>query len=160
MELKNNFLEDINNCRWLSRCGKKDDFSFDVKFFDEKDALESITSPRWEKIWKEARDDFSAYLRDNCKEVYESEWNKHTKKYRTEFVNPLCESLKKNYPDNEKYITFINFVRSNIIFLFMYNLFSDYYSNYFFEKMLEIYLAGHVPCGWEGSYSNGYFVVY
>lgn len=154
------FLDDITNCEWLSRCGKKDSFTFDIKLMDEENALNSIISPSWERVWMEARDDFSAYLGDNCKEVYEREWNIHTKKYRTEFVNPLCESLKRNYPDDEKYNTVINFVRSNIIFLFMYNLFSDYYSNRFFDEMLEIYLAGHVPCGWEGSYPNGNFKVY
>lgn len=160
MELKKNFIDDITNCEWLTKCGKKDIFSFDIILLDEENALNSICNPKWERVWMDARDDFTDYLDDTCKELYERVWNKYVKKYREEFANPLSESLKKRYPDNEIYETFIGFVRSNIIFMFMYNLFSDYYKCRFFDEMLEIYLNGHVPCGWEGKYPNGKFKVF
>ncbi|WP_069838565.1 hypothetical protein [Bacillus sp. F56] len=33
-------------------------------------------------------------------------------------------------------------------------------TNNFFEKVFEIYKAGYFPCGWNGDYPNGTFVVF
>ena len=32
--------------------------------------------------------------------------------------------------------------------------------NEFFDRMLKIYLSGHLPCGWSGEYPEGKFFVY
>lgn len=160
MELKKDFLENIKKCKWLSRCGEIDNFAFDVKILDKEATLLSINSSKWESIWLEAREDFASYLRKNNNAIYEREWNTHSKKYRAEYVNPLCDILQTKFPNDEKHKTLINLVRSNIIILFMYNLYSDYYKSRFLDEMLEIYLSGHMPCGWEGNYPHGKFEVF
>ena len=42
----------------------------------------------------------------------------------------------------------------------MINFYSEYYKSDFFDKMLAIYLSGHLPCGWSGEYPEGRFFVY
>lgn len=65
----------------------------------------------------------------------------------------------------KKEIRFDGIVLEDVIFnvqtLFMVNDYSEYYmADVFFEQMLEIYLSGHLPCGWSGGQKNGKFKVY
>ena len=45
---------------------------------------------------------------------------------------------------------------------FLYIIFNDYsnMNNHFFNNLLQVYLAGGWPCGWEGEYPEGRLVVF
>jgi hypothetical protein len=38
--------------------------------------------------------------------------------------------------------------------------FQDSYRSTYYEHLLEWYLRGHFPCGWQGAYPQGAFIVY
>ena len=48
----------------------------------------------------------------------------------------------------------------NIVLILMANFYSDFYKADFFIALLEIYLSGHLPCGWNGSYPEGKIMIY
>ncbi|PGC52826.1 hypothetical protein COM14_03595 [Bacillus pseudomycoides] len=38
--------------------------------------------------------------------------------------------------------------------------YEEYYKSAFYKEMLEIYLSGHIPCGWNGKYPEGNIFIY
>jgi hypothetical protein len=107
------------------------------------------------------RGDFSSAILLNYEEQYSligEEYEKVQKEVLA-FSKRFTVGLKK------KEIRFGGIILSDVKFnvqtLFLINHYSEYYTtDIFFEKMLEIYLSGHLPCGWSGGQKNGIFKVY
>lgn len=76
VELKSEFVENVANCHWFSRCGMRDEFSFEVDYLDEAECVEQyIASSKWENVCLERRGDFTSYLSLNYREEYRKSWN-------------------------------------------------------------------------------------
>lgn len=162
MELKPDFLEKVTNCNWFENCGDQNFGKFEVIFINDKSEIpESMHSHKWENLYLAKRGDFYTSIFLNHREQYSlmnEEFNKAKKEVLT-FSKRFTAGLKK------KEIRFDGLVLRNVIgnfqILFMINHFSEYYTpDIYYEQMLEIYLSGHLPCGWSGGQKNGIFKVY
>ena len=161
MEIKNEFAERLLNCKWLQNCGKQEDFGFEVEYVKSKKQLKKlISSIKWENICLEAEGDFTAYLHINHKEDYNKYWNDMVSMIKSEYINTIAEDIMKVLDDFEGKDDIIIDMKANIVSLFMMHFYSEYYNSDFYDKMLKIYLAGHIPCGWNGEYPEGRFLVY
>lgn len=161
MEIKNEFTEQLLNCKWLYNCGKQGDLDFDVEYVKSKKQLAKlITGIKWENVCLEAQGDFTAYLCINHKEVYNKYWNDMVRKIKKDYISRIAKNIAKELDDFEDKDDIIISMRADIVDLFMIHFYSEYYKSDFYEKMLKIYLSGHIPCGWSGKYPDGKFQVY
>jgi len=162
MELKKDFLDKIDSCAWFENCG---DGSFDrfevVVVKDKEKAIKNITSTKWENVYMEQQGNLTEYLFINHRDLYSESWNREIQHIKQEYLGKLLDlfvPVLENKGLTGKKI--VDNVRYNIMLLFMASFYSEYYSSEFFEQMLEIYLSGHLPCGWSGSKKSGKFMVY
>lgn len=162
MELKSDFIEKVTNCNWFENCGDQNFDKFEVILLKEKNEVaEAIQSHKWENICLAKEGDFASSILRNHIEQYHmmGEEREKIRKEVLKLSKRFTAGLKK------KEIRFDGIVLEDVIFnvqtLFMVNDYSEYYmADVFFEQMLEIYLSGHLPCGWSGGQKNGKFKVY
>lgn len=161
MEIKNEFIELIKNCNWFENCGDGFFKGFDVVMITNKnEVVKKINSLKWENTCLEKRGDFTFFLSQNYKEQYNKFWNKEIEDIKRRYmggVSKKCTAalLKKDLP-----LDIVNDIKFNVLTLFMLNYYSEYYFSDFFDQMLQIYLSGHLPCGWSGNLKDGKFIVY
>ncbi len=134
---------------------------FEVEYIKSKKQLKKlIASIKWENVCLEAEGDFTAYLHKNHKEDYNKYWNDMVRKIKSEYINTIAEDIMNALGDFEGKDDIIIDMKANLVSLFMIHFYSEHYKSDFYDKMLKIYLAGHVPCGWSGKYPEGRFQVY
>lgn len=161
MKLKKEFVDAILNCQWLYRCGRVDNFEFAVQYLNSKrDVEKNINGIKWENLCIDRRGDFTTYLFKNHKLEYNKNWNDEVREIKEKYIPMISEKVSIALTNNGMMSNILNDINMNILSIFMLEYYSEYYSCDFYNKMLEIYLAGHLPCGWAGEYPNGKFVVY
>ena len=106
------------------------------------------------------RGDFTTYLFKNHKLEYNKNWNDEVREIKEKYIPMISEKVSIALTNNGMLSNILNDINMNILSIFMLEYYSESYSCDFYNKMLEIYLAGHLPCGWAGEYPNGKFVVY
>ena len=74
--------------------------------------------------------------------------------------NEIIAKIERNWKNEKSRQGILDDVPFNIITLFMLDFYSECFKSEFFDKMLAIYLSGHLPCGWSGEYPDGKFFVY
>lgn len=161
--LKEDFLTAINGCQWFKHCGNewKDEIDFKVKRIKTiENASNSISSLKWENLCLKKDGDFTAYLFLNHRDLYCEFWNDMVDRIKKNYLVSLSETMEAKLQDNGLGGYALSNVEYNVLELFMLNYYSDYYKDEFYEKMLKIYLSGHLPCGWVGSLKTGTFLVY
>lgn len=161
MELKKDFLDKIDSCAWLENCGDGSFERFEVVVVKDKEkAIKNITSTKWGNICLEARGDFTEYLFFNHRESYEKDWNNEVDYIKQEYWNKMSDTISARLAAKGIPGEVLALVASNVVCLFMANFYSECYTSEFYVQMLEIYLSGHLPCGWSGSKKRGKFMVY
>lgn len=161
MEISKEFIHLIMDCELLGRCGIKDDLGFDIEYVEsETKAEEMINSLKWENTCLEVSGDFTGFLSRNYKELYNKNWNVVVDQVKSEYMSEMNSKVEKNWKNEKSRQSILPDVQFNIITLFMLNFYSECYKSDFYNKMLAIYLSGHLPCGWIGEYPEGKFYVY
>lgn len=160
MTLSKEFIEKIQNCPWLKNCGQKDAFEFDVEYVKDIKAVDKhINSMKWENLCLDKKGDFTVYLCINHKEEYQC-WNDLAKEVKSEYMPAISDEVMRILAEKEMPESVLADVKMNVLSIFMLEYYSEYYSSEFYDNMLKIYLAGHLPCGWKGSSEDGKFLVY
>lgn len=126
----------------------------------KRDVEKNINSIKWENLCLERRGDFTEYLLKNHKAKYNKYWNVEVRMIKEKYISKISEKIGIALQDNDLSIDVLDDIKMNILSIFMLEYYSEYYSSEFYNKMLEIYLAGHLPCGWSGKYPDGKFIVY
>ena len=88
---------------------------------------------------------------------YNKFWNKQIRSIKTEFLPQIEDKIAIAIRKKGMKESVLKDIKFNLLTLFMLDFYSDYYSDSFFENMLQIYLAGHFPCGWN---EKDGFIVY
>ena len=161
MTLEKEFVESILNCQWLQRCGQKDSLGFEVEYLDNKKEVEkNINSVKWENICLDKKGDFTTYLFKNHKAEYNKYWNDEVETIKEQYLSKITEKVNMALTNSGLSVDILDDINMNLLSIFMLEYYSEYYSCDFYNKMLKIYLAGHLPCGWIGEYPDGKFIVY
>ena len=87
-------------------------------------------------------------------------WNVAVGEIKSKYMNEIREKIENKWVDEKSKQYVIDDVQFNVLTLFMLDYYSEYYQSDFYERMLAIYLSGHLPCGWSGEYPKGRFIVY
>lgn len=156
-------VEELMNCKWLQHCGEEQNAQYDFEVLHQKDhakAMKTITSIDWENICLEESGNITAYLSIHNKVEYNKNWNLLVKKIKSEVLPHIVEKIQegviiKNLPEGV-----IDDIKFNLVTILISDAFSDCYSSKFYRNLYQIYLSGHLPCGWEGEFPNGRIIVF
>ena len=185
-EINKKICKELLKCNWLENCGTNNfnDYIVEEKYEnfdnlyirnstmkndisiylikDKKEVIKCISSIKWENLCLDIRGKLSTFLAVN-KDITLgkfNKWNNYVDKIKIDYLDniegKILSAVKlKNYPDDVFYD-----IRSNILLMFMYNIYSEFYYDDFFENILHVYLSGHLVCGWYGKYPKGKLMVY
>ena len=150
--IKPEFFEQLVSCDWFCNCGDKTFDQFEVIIEEnQKKAIACLNSLVYENASLEKHNNLTNF---SWREVPEGVSKEIAQLGYIGKVNKRIKSGLKNkgIPGEEVLVT----IRADISDLFLANYFSEYYTDTFYEQMLQIYLSGHLPCGYE----HGKFRVY
>jgi len=162
MNIDNALYEKLLNCNWFGNCGTREsiDFGFEVSLVtNEKEMKKNIISLKWENVCLEENGNLTSFLYQNHKNEYNKYWNSEIELIKKEYLPSILDKIiEKN--KKRLLIEILDDVKMNIIFILMADFYSEFYKADFFITLLEIYLSGHLPCGWNGSYPEGKIMIY
>ncbi len=145
--IKPEFFEQLVSCDWFCNCGDKTFDQFEVYIEESREmAIARLNSLVRENACLEKENK----LRNAMSEV-PCGWNHVVKEVKQSgYIGKVSKRIKsglkrKGILGEEELVT----IRSDVLFLFLANYFSAYYTDTFYEQMLQIYLSGHLPCGYE-----------
>ena len=160
MEFSKEFVDKVMNCVFFTRCGEKDDFDFEVEYVKTVDkAVKQINSTKWENTYLEAANEFSVFMVRNHMDDF-SRANDIIKLAKQKYLVEMGEKVKKAWSDEESKDSIWMDVSFIMVKLFSLDHYSEYFKSEFYEHLLEVYLSGHLPCGWKGKYPQGKLIVF
>jgi hypothetical protein len=154
----------VRAIRWFDHCGEPHEFELTMpveRIETWSQASKALKSQAWERARLEARNQLTAFLSKHHRTRFR-EWNKLTQTYKHEVValleSEVWEPFRQSQGLNDE---FVESNRWNIVAALMENAYSDCgHKCFFFQELLTVYEAGHVPCGWVGDWPRGNLVVY
>lgn len=165
MKLNENLIEKLRSISWFCNCGTPWPFDWAVSVASMKEALKAISSSKWENIILGAQGDVTEQLSirsiKGLGREYQ-EWNRLVedlkKRYMPQFQKQWRTALEPSGLDRADVLNDISF---NVLSIVM----TDAYKELvpvppLFLRLLEVYEAGHLPCGWKGAVKTGKIIVY
>lgn len=163
MEIKETMVNELVKCEWLQYCGEQQrtQYDFDVLFYQNATkAMDTITTIKWENICLNESGNITSYLAIHNKEEYNKNWNQLVRRVKIEVFPQIVEKIQegirlKCLPDS-----IINDIKFNLVNILVSDAFSNHYRSEFYHQMYQIYISGHLPCGWDGEYPSGRIIVF
>ena len=158
MQLDRSIIAELQGVPWLQNCGSDlpRELAGAQKASDEKQALSLLCSDEWADARTEAQGDLIGYLSKNHYNAYGGHWNNLVKEATTLIEAVALDSIKselqrRGWPDDMIKLIIVDLTRAVLEV--------SYRAKFkrapaFFETVLEIYKAGHLPCGWSGTMSQ------
>ena len=162
MELNAEVVQSLLTCDWLRNCGKPSEEIEGVRclFITDKAQIEkNFKSIKWENICLDACGDVTVELCLHHREIYK-EWNSLVDKVNELIFPEVMDSIMERIESLGLPSATKGYIEMDIINMAVIASYADYCKSPFYEKMLLIYRAGRLPCGWGGKYPKGTFQVY
>lgn len=150
-------------CDWLQNCGSEVNTNDQTKYQLVKErskAIKGIEGTKWENVCLAEYGNLSEYLCLNHKKEYNENWNRIVNYIKKERLPALAEKIKVALAEAEYPSSVLDDIQFNLLAIMVCDVFSDRFHSDFFDNLLEIYLSGHIPCGWKGKYPAGIILVY
>lgn len=114
----------------------------------------------WENTFLDADGEISGYLHTHHNKEYNESWNKAVNIIKEEYLPPILDKIKKLIGEKNYSLELMPYISYNVLDILMADFYSNFYESVFFKNLSEIYLSGHIPCGWKGKYPEGKIMVY
>ncbi|WP_449542498.1 hypothetical protein [Enterobacter ludwigii] len=119
--------------------------------------IKGLNSDEWESATSEAGNEITGYLAKKHTNNYQY-WNSLVKETKKVVENDIIPKII--FPDSEK-----SSMIENLKWDLVNYLLEDAYSSllrepFFFNGLINVYEAGHMPCGWSGTWPAGKLVIY
>ncbi len=165
MKLDQHLLEKLINISWFCKCGTPPPFEWAVCAASEKEALKAISSRKWENMILDTQGDITEQLSlrstSGLGREYQ-EWNNLVLDFKKSYIPQLMsqwESALERSALNTRDV--LNDVSFNILSITVIDAYKDIVPMpILFCRILEVYEAGWLPCGWRGSKETGKLIVY
>jgi hypothetical protein len=163
------FVEDdvaarVNSIDWFARCGER--LALDLTMETEPargwaQAIECCKSPAWENAQLEAQNQLTVWLHLHDGAGYRR-WNETVVAHKDATVSPLTERILVPFQaEHGLDIALVHSVQWDILGALMENSYlRSGHPAFFFLELLTVYVAGHLPCGWQGGWPEGRLLVY
>lgn len=150
---------------WFANRGKPMQLDLTMEIQQARSWEEAMTyckSLTWQNATLEAQNQLSMVLNWNDRAAFQANWNPTVVAHKKETLGPLVESkivpFQKQHGLDER---LIHAVQWDILGALMENSFmKSKHSCFFFLELLQVYEAGHFPCGWIGEWPEGKLVLY
>jgi len=154
-QIHEDMLERLKRIPWFTKCGGK--AVFDQAAQIRKNAvLVSVEHTHWGDLVLEERAHFTQILYADYRNEY-SYWNDLAREFKDHHIAELRKVWEANLMllglDEQSVLDDIAFNVTTLVCLDAYREFHDMPD--FFKRMLEIYEAGYLPCGWKGTRERG-----
>ena len=151
-------LSDFEQLDWFSKVGKPIDA--DVLLVSSwREAIKNGCSRKWENIKLSGCNEHSIQVSEKDPGRFDR-WNDIVDE-----LKPLLEPIV--FRETEKLAIDARFVKKlqaeicwDLLSMLMESEYSDLITPRFYAVLALIYLDGHYPCGWEGSYPKGRMIIY
>ena len=156
MNLPFDIYPDLERVPWFSGIERANLSTFDfpvVRAADRSSAEASYWSAEWEEIKTEAQGNLTGYLAKNHYESYGGYWNKLAKQSRELIETAVSARLAAAIRDARFPVA--SMLQPIVVDINRAALEISYRHRFpkapaFFENLLKVYQAGHLPCGWIG----------
>lgn len=149
----------LDDSVWFRAVGKKHDVTFKV-VESWLHALASCSSHEWINVLNEGFNILGTKVQSRAMPRYQ-EWNDLIARVRPpviELAKKKTEIVSREHKLPEQ---FLGSVFGSVLGIAMESEYSDLVEPSFFTNIiLDCYLKGHFPCGWEGEFPNGRLIVY
>lgn len=150
--------------RWFEHCGEPFTGKLSMPFEQVTSWAEAErhnAEPAWETATLEAQNQLSLWLHLHAKPRYQ-QWNEIMVKHQTSSISPATgDRLMALQKEHQLAQAFLDTTRWNLMGALMEDTYRDTgHPVYFFHELLEVYEAGHYPCGWVGTWPEGKLLIY
>lgn len=152
-------LDALDRIDWFT-CVGMHDFQPATVLDSWQQAIAFATDRRdWESFRLERRNDLTVFLHNNAMDRYRK-WNEITADLKKR-IEPMVSrkitdvSVAHNLPKALEHC-----VRWDCLGACMEAEYSDVRPLGFYTELAAVYLKGHFPCGWDGLYPSGHFLIY
>jgi hypothetical protein len=153
------FLATLERIDWFSCVGLRDLEPATV-LDSWKEAIIFATDRRqWESFRLERRNELTVFLHQNAMDRYRK-WNEITADLKERIVPMVRRKITSVSVEHKLPESFEHCVRWDILGACMETEYSDLRPAGFYTEMAAVYLKGHFPCGWDGLYPSGHFLIY
>lgn len=113
----------------------------------------------WESFRLERRNELTVFLHNNAMDRYRK-WNEITAELKSRIEPMVCRKIASVSVAHNLPKAFEHCVRWDILGACMEVEYSDLRPLAFYAELAAVYLKGHFPCGWDGLYPSGHFLIY
>jgi hypothetical protein len=128
-----------------------------LQVFNWNDAWQARLSQLWQYLAYDERNCFTRTLARSHRERYQL-WNSVTQQCRPLVVECVDRSIEV-CPSEARESIKVN-AQWSLLNGLMEVEYADVVPPAFFTKLLDWYMRGHYPCGWEGEYPEGKLIVF
>lgn len=158
MQLDEQLIKKFNETNLLSKMGEA--YKGDIKTKSLKKISKSIAGLKWENICLEEVNQVKGWLSVNNPNEYNLYWNDMVNQIKATVIPDLIIKLDAMLLEDKITESIKTAVVFDVINIIMINSYCDIIRSEFYSEMLEIYLLGHLPYGWEGNYPKGRILVF
>ncbi|MBP1994273.1 hypothetical protein [Paenibacillus eucommiae] len=157
----NNLLNQLESVDWFGNCGKEIGENPNMVYASNwKDAVKISGQVSWENTQLNARNAMTKYLSEMHKTEFQ-QWNNISKIVKTKYLPVILSKIEKYAQEQQLKLEFIHSVRWDLHSAFMERFYEPLgHGCNFYANLLEIYKAGHFPCGWDGDWPKGKLVIF
>ena len=165
MKIDNEILSIINEIPWFEKCGNRTEISlnYKYKFVTEKEMIKSLSGIKWDNLENDEFNKLYDWFRTSAICL---DWERSVREIRKEempkFDLLVKDKIKKVFVNEQKLV--LDSFHYELLMIIMKLTISKRFSSndepHFYNELLEIYKAGHFPCGWRGSYPEGTILIY
>lgn len=157
MKISQLAIDRLNKINWFVNLGKATTLPVVLQAQSLSLFIKSLNSDEWESATLEAVNEITGDLAI-----------KHTEKYQ--YWNSLVKEAKKVveidiipeiiFPESEK-ISMIESLKWDLVNYLLEDAYSSLLREpFFFNGLINVYEASHMPCGWSGIWPAGKLVIY
>jgi hypothetical protein len=145
--------QELNGVDWFSQCGKAIEFETSFQVLPVRDwgeAIERCSDQSWEDTTLEAQNRLTEFLHKHHKAAYQH-WNTIAIDAKARIISPLLDRVWRPFAENHGFAKlFLDCVSWDVLGAIMEHAFGDCAGRPQFSlELLQIYRAGHFPCGWS-----------
>ena len=158
------FLDAICAIRWFERCGYPAEFDVPLvvqPVWSWDEAMNACADEEREQTTLVARNAMTSFLHAHYRGRHQR-WNEVTKHAKDLCVEPLKRSVWNPFAEARSLArTFVDSTSWNVLAAIMEHEYRECAGlPIFFSHLLEVYRAGHFPCGWVGTWPAGKLLYY
>lgn len=164
MDMDKSFVRELHNIAWFSACGQP--FAVPLPFSAEQvssweQAITLCSSQAWEDVTLDARNRLTEFLHSRHRDEYQR-WNGIAVSAKELVISSLCDTSWRPFAESRSFPkSFLDSASWDVLGAVMEHEYRNCKGRPdFFLQLLQVYRAGHFPCGWSGRWPGGRLLVW